>query len=122
MLLLGEALAAAAADRGSHPAVTQGSACLRFDELDERANRTANALAGLGVGHGDVLAVWAPTSLRLVELFAGAARLGAVFAPLSPALSAAEAGPILDYLAPGSSSPTPSGWRASTPSTTCPGR
>ena len=41
----------------SKPAVFQGDAVLTYAELDGRANRVANALAGLGVTAGDRVAL-----------------------------------------------------------------
>src|SRR5206468_9667362 len=43
------------------------------------------------VGHGDRVAVWAATELDVVPLFAALSKLGAVFAPMNPALSLEEA-------------------------------
>jgi acyl-CoA synthetase (AMP-forming)/AMP-acid ligase II len=77
-----------------------GDRAITFAELDALANRTANALRGLGVGPGDQVAWWVGPSLRTLSGFVACARLGAVFAPLNPGYTAAEAGAVLAYVRP----------------------
>ena len=43
------------------------------------------------MGHRDRVVVWADTALEVLPLFAGAAKLGAVFAPLNARLGVEEA-------------------------------
>ncbi len=81
-------------------AATLGDGELTFAELDARANQTARALAALGVGHGNRVAWWGDTSLDAMPIFAGLARLGAVFAPVNARLSVAEAGEVVGYARP----------------------
>jgi len=90
-LLVGDVFRDNAALAPSLPAAVLGDACLSHGALDRAANRTARALAALGVAKGDRLAAWADTSLALVPLFAAAAKLGAVFAPVNARLGAEEA-------------------------------
>ncbi|MEN8161061.1 MAG: long-chain fatty acid--CoA ligase, partial [Myxococcota bacterium] len=73
------------------PAAGLGDAVLTHRELDALANRTARALAAAGVRHGDRIVTWAETHLAQVPLFAAAAKLGAVFAPVNARLGPAEA-------------------------------
>ncbi len=54
-----------------------------FMEMQERVNRLANALQGLGVGHGDKVAVMALNSMEYVEIYYATAKLGGVFVPLN---------------------------------------
>ncbi|VAZ83525.1 acyl-CoA synthetase [Mycobacterium persicum] len=61
-----------------------------FAELDERANRAARVLTGLGLGRGDRVAVLLPTAHQFVEVFYGAARAGLVVVPLNWRLVANE--------------------------------
>jgi fatty-acyl-CoA synthase len=98
--LIGDVLADAAALRPGAQAATLGEQALTFTEADRAANRTAHALAGHGVGNGDIVAWWTSGDLRSLDGCIGLARLGGVFAPLSPLLSPEEAGPVLEYLAP----------------------
>jgi len=54
-----------------------------FSQLNERANRLANALAGIGVGKGDRVAILQVNSNHSVEAYFAAAKLGAIYAPLN---------------------------------------
>jgi acyl-CoA synthetase (AMP-forming)/AMP-acid ligase II len=67
----------------SKPAVLQGETVLTYAELDARANRMANALAALGVGAGDRVALLFNNDFRFLETLFGAMRLGAVAVPLN---------------------------------------
>ena len=99
-LLIGEIVAQACRMVPDEPAGTLSGAVVTFRQLDQTADRTANALAGLDVRRGDVVAWWTHPSLRTLSGFVACARLGVVFAPLNPAYTAAEATAILDYLDP----------------------
>jgi acyl-CoA synthetase (AMP-forming)/AMP-acid ligase II len=72
--------------RPDHLAVVCGEHRLTFGEHAARVNRVANALAGLGLGKGDKLAIVLPNCLELIELYRAAALLGVVAVPLSPLL------------------------------------
>ncbi len=61
-------------------AVVDGDRSLTYAELDERVNRLANGLRGLGVGHGDRIAMLARNRLEYVEVELAAAKLGAITA------------------------------------------
>ena len=61
-----------------------------FAELDERANRAAHMLTGLGLTEGDRVAVLLPNGHQFVETFYGAARAGLVVVPLNERLVANE--------------------------------
>ncbi len=67
----------------SAPAVFQDETVLTFADLDARANRVANALAGLGVGPEDRVALAFNNDWRFLEALFGAMRLGAVPVPLN---------------------------------------
>jgi acyl-CoA synthetase (AMP-forming)/AMP-acid ligase II len=99
-LLIGDIVTTAALTAPATLAATLGTGRLSFAELDERANRSANALAGLGVRRGDRVLWWATPTLRALEVFVGCARLGATFAPVNPHLSAVELATVSDYLRP----------------------
>src|SRR5437899_926749 len=68
-----------------------GPRSLTFGEIDRTANRMARAVQEFGVGPGDRVAAWVATNLNVIPLFAALAKLGAVFAPMNPALSVEEA-------------------------------
>ena len=84
----------------SAAAATLGTSRMTFAELDSNANRVARVLASSGAGRGDLVAWWAGAALRTLDGFVACARLGAVFAPVNPALPAGEAGEILEYIQP----------------------
>jgi acyl-CoA synthetase (AMP-forming)/AMP-acid ligase II len=65
-------------------------------ELDERANRLANALAERGVGHGDKVALLLYNRLEVVEAFFGCQKLGACPVPMNFRLAQDELDYILD--------------------------
>lgn len=56
---------------------------LTFSELSERANRLANALAGLGIKKGDRVAILQVNCNQYVEAYYGVAKTGAIFVPLN---------------------------------------
>lgn len=77
--------------------LTGGRTAIRFEgrdvsyvELNARVNRAAHALAGLGVGHGDRLAVLARNSPEYAEVLLACAKLGAIVVPLNWRLAAPE--------------------------------
>ncbi|MCU1374993.1 MAG: long-chain fatty acid--CoA ligase [Actinomycetia bacterium] len=74
-----------------------GDDSLTFGELDRAANRTARAL---GAQPGDRVAVWSGTDLGLAPVFAGLAKAGAVFAPVSGVLPAEEAVAVVQSARP----------------------
>jgi fatty-acyl-CoA synthase len=78
-------------------AATVDDDAITFGELDLAATQVARALAAAGVGPGDRVAWWGDTSIDAVRLFAGAARLGAVFCPVNARLSRAEAEQVIAY-------------------------
>src|SRR5215471_18217922 len=65
------------------PAVLQDDVVLTFKDLDERCNRMANALASLGIGPGDRVALMFSNDYRFIESLLGAMRMGAVPVPLN---------------------------------------
>ena len=50
-----------------------------FNELNERVNRLANALSGLGVSKGDRVALLQVNCSQYVEVYFAVAKLGAIF-------------------------------------------
>ncbi len=67
----------------NHEAVVCGAERLTWAEFDLRINKVANLLIGLGVGHGDRVAILDKNSLPFAEVFMGALRAGACITPLS---------------------------------------
>ena len=62
---------------------------LTWRELDERTNRVANAIRGLGFEKGDKVALFMPNSIALFELFWGIAKAGCVVVSLNTMLEGA---------------------------------
>ncbi len=62
-----------------------------FEQMRQRSCAAANMLTGLGVGRGDCVALFAPTSPEWIYFWLGAARIGAV----SAAVNAANKGDFL---------------------------
>jgi acyl-CoA synthetase (AMP-forming)/AMP-acid ligase II len=54
-----------------------------YEELQERVNRLTNALADLGVGRGDRVAVMQVNCNQLIETYFAAAKLDAIFTPIN---------------------------------------
>jgi acyl-CoA synthetase (AMP-forming)/AMP-acid ligase II len=85
--------------RPDHCALASGigpDATRTYAELDDRARRVADVLAGLDVGAGDAVAVILSTSLEWFEVVHGCGRLGAVAVPVNTHFKAAETGWIVD--------------------------
>jgi acyl-CoA synthetase (AMP-forming)/AMP-acid ligase II len=99
-LLIGDLFRNAARAVPDRDAATLGEESLTFREIDRRANGVAGALRRMDVSRGDRVVVWSATSLDLVPLFAGLAKLGAVFVPLNPALGSDEAAAIVSMAQP----------------------
>jgi fatty-acyl-CoA synthase len=99
-LLIGNVLRHAARYTPGRLAATLGEDELTFGELDNRTNRTAHVLDGMGVRHGDRIAWWGDTSLEALPIFFALARLGAVFAPVNARLGPDEAAAVIGYARP----------------------
>lgn len=95
-LLVGDVVSDAALLHPRGVAATLGEESITFGSLDDRANRTAHVLAGHGVRRGDVVAWWAAGTLHSLAGLLACARLGAVFAPVSPQ----EGEAVLDHIGP----------------------
>ncbi len=54
-----------------------------YAEMQDRVNRLANAMQGLGIQQGDKIAVMAMNSMEFVEVYYAGAKLGVVFVPLN---------------------------------------
>jgi acyl-CoA synthetase (AMP-forming)/AMP-acid ligase II len=94
-LVIGDVFRNAARAVPDRPAAHLGSETLTFGELDALGNQHAHLLAADGVGRDDRVVYRGDTSLAVLPLFVALAKLGAVFAPLNPRLSEAEAaGPL----------------------------
>jgi fatty-acyl-CoA synthase len=99
-LLIGNVLRHAARYTPRRLAATLADDEVTFGELDDRANRVAHTLAGMGVGHGDRVAWWGDTALAALPIFFALAKLGGVFAPVNARLGPTEAAEVVGYARP----------------------
>jgi acyl-CoA synthetase (AMP-forming)/AMP-acid ligase II len=90
-LLIGDIFRVAARSRPNHVAVALGERSITYGALDRSANQHARALLDAGVGHRDRVVMWSHNSIDAVPLFAGLAKIGAVFAPANALLGVEEA-------------------------------
>ncbi|ALG08363.1 non-ribosomal peptide synthetase [Kibdelosporangium phytohabitans] len=89
-----------AAARPGAPAIVTGSAVLGYRELDERANRLAHHLLGLGVGPDVPVAVGLPRGPELIVALLAVLRAGGAYLPLDPEYPARRLSGILDDARP----------------------
>ena len=80
----------AASDRGG-PCLADGRRDLDNASFAMEVRRMSSALAEMGIGRGDVVAVVLPNSVELVTIMFAAWRLGAALTPVNPALTSHEA-------------------------------
>lgn len=90
----------ALASRPAAPAVVASGGALTFAELDAAADAASGALWELGVRPGDRVAACLPNDLAIVVAFHGTQRIGAVWAGIGEALTAAEQQALADLCAP----------------------
>ena len=94
--MLAETAAEAARRFGAAPAfVTDEGLTLGYEQFDTAADEVAVALAELGVGEGDVVALLLPSVPEHFVAYVAAAKLGAVTAAVNPKLVQAERGAVL---------------------------
>ncbi len=90
-LTIGEAVRVNAGKYPDKLAFKDERRSLTFKQLDERTNRLANALLGLGLKKGDKLSVVLQNCLEFVEVYLAGAKAGIVVAPVNWRLAPLEA-------------------------------
>jgi len=90
-------LRGAAASYPEKTAAVCGDTRLTFRQTVARVNRLSNALARLGIGAGDRVAVLALNCHRFFELYYAVPQMGAVIVPINFRIPAAEVKYILDH-------------------------
>ena len=68
-----------------------------FRQLAERINRLSDALAGLGIGRGDRVAILALNHSRYLELYYGIPQIGAAVVPINFRIPPPEVNYIIDH-------------------------
>lgn len=99
-LLVGDIFRQAATATPDRVAAALGSRSLTFSDLDRLGHAFGDDLAALGLGHRHLVVVWSATGLEVVPAYVGAAKVGAVFAPMSPLLGPDEARALLAVARP----------------------
>ena len=87
---------AASEDPGA-PALVYGDRRLGYGDLLREIDRTVLALHGQGIGPGVAFAVLCQNCLEVMVAYYAAARLGAVFVPVNPSLTAREVTHIIAH-------------------------
>ena len=99
--MLGELLGEAARRFGDRPAyVGENELVVSYRDLDRVSDEVAAALAGRGVGEGDVVALVLPTIPEYAVAYLAAAKVGAVTAGVNARLSARERDGVLSVADP----------------------
>jgi carnitine-CoA ligase len=74
------------AEHGDRVCAVVDGVTLTFAQANERANRIASTLGGMGVGKGDVVVTYMYNSVDHIAAWFGCAKLGAIWAPINIAL------------------------------------
>ena len=93
-------LETAAEVHGDREAYVEPGARMSFTEWIERARGVATQFAELGVGKGDVVALWLPSGIDYATCYAAAAMIGALTTGLNPRLGPREIESILHQADP----------------------
>ena len=94
-MLLTEMLSRAVQLFGNDSAISHGDVNLTYRELDVRVKTLAAALQGLGLRHGDHVAILANNGVRYMETYLAIPEAGLVLAPINIRLAPREAAFIL---------------------------
>ncbi len=84
-----------ATERGDAPAIQFGDRRLSYSDVLREIDRAALSLRAQGIGHGTAFAVLCENCLEVMVAYYAAARLGAVFVPINPSLTAREVAHIV---------------------------
>ncbi len=95
-MLIGRLISHHARHRAQAVAVVDGARELTFAMLNQRVNRLANALAGLGIGKGDRGAILMRNQHQFLESYFAYSKLGAIAVPINFRLTADEIAYVLD--------------------------
>ena len=84
-----------AEESGDAPALIYGEEAWSYADLLDRSRRAAAALAELGIGRGDKVALWLPNAPAWLALYFALGRLGAVAVAVNTRFRALEVADIL---------------------------
>src|SRR5215213_8273990 len=97
LLTVAEAVATQARLQPDKIGARDSRRAISFRQWHERASRLANALAGLGLGKGDRVAVLAYNCVEWMEIYVALARAGLVAVPINFRLVGAEIAYIVQH-------------------------
>ncbi|HID89394.1 MAG TPA: hypothetical protein EYP52_06765, partial [Anaerolineae bacterium] len=99
-MTMGEALRRITRDRPHQEAVVCGPLRLTYKGLQERVDQATAAMAGMGVGKGDRVALRLPPGAAFVTLFFAAAERGAVVVPIDPMALPRRVARVVEQISP----------------------
>lgn len=91
---VGELVSRSARAHARQWAVTSSTRNLTYAELDQRSNRLANALRGMGLARGDRVGIYLPNCPEIVEIELACYKAALIKAPFNARLSPTEVGEI----------------------------
>ncbi len=91
---VGELVSRSARAFAQQLAVTSSTRNLTYAELDQRSNRLANALRGMGLARGDRVGIYLPNCSEIVEIELACYKAAFIKAPFNARLSPSEVGEI----------------------------
>lgn len=94
VLNVGALVARSARAHAQRTAVKTPSRSVSYAELEQRSNRLANALLGLGLQRGDRVGIYLPNCVEIVEIEIACYKAGLVKAPFNARLSPTEVGAV----------------------------
>ena len=97
MLALGDVLRRHAAVRGGKTAYVVGPDRVTYAAFHDRSNQLARALARLGVGRGDRVAVLATNRVEYPIVYFAVLKLGAIVVPVNARFTAAEVAAVVSH-------------------------
>lgn len=97
---IGELLALQVRRQPNALAIQDGERTLSYEQLDQRVNRLAGVLEGLGVRHGDRVAMLSENRAEYIELTLACAKLGGILCALNWRLAEAELKHCLELVEP----------------------
>jgi acyl-CoA synthetase (AMP-forming)/AMP-acid ligase II len=93
---VGELASRAARLHAGRVAIAIDARTVTYAQLDQRANRLANALLGLGLRRGDRVGVYLPNRVEIVELELACYKAGLVKAPMNARLAPVEVAEVIE--------------------------
>lgn len=92
-----EALAATVRERGVATALVFDAMHVTYADLLRRIDDTAEALRANGIAYGDAFAIYAQNCPDFVYCYYAAAKLGAVYVPINPNMTASEVRYVVEH-------------------------